>query len=243
MGFDVATWLPKVSGTDQASIVLLGLALDLTHEKESAYKDSIIDFIHHFAKGIMMMQVHSPGNPEDGAFLSWENLWHAYANIQAYALLSVGQQIKDTTMIAAAKNEVDHFYPSVLKEGGLEHFFVKKEKDRVTRYDVKQFNQIAYGRRPMIWAALQAYEHSSRKDSQYLRLAEDLAMWFFGSNPAKQNMYDASTGRGYDGIQSPTEINRNAGAESTIECLLSLQQLESMGVYFDQQKNSFREIQ
>jgi hypothetical protein len=95
----------------------------------------------------------------------------------------------------------------------------------------------------MIWGALQAYEYSMRKDTQYLRLAKDLAMWFFGSNPAKQNMYDAATGRGYDGIQSPTEINRNAGAESTIESLLSLQQLERMGVYFDQQTNSFRDIQ
>ena len=36
-------------------------------------------------------------------------------------------------------------------------------------------------------------------------------------------MYDPATGRCYDGINSPVDINRNSGAESTIEALLALQ--------------------
>ncbi len=41
-------------------------------------------------------------------------------------------------------------------------------------------------------------------------------------------MYDPSSGRTYDGIGSQKDINRNAGAESTIEGLLALQALDAV---------------
>jgi len=102
---------------------------------------------------------------------------------------------------------------------------VKVVDGKIARYDASQFPQIAYGRRPMIWAALKAYEITSEK--KYLILAKELAGWFKGNNPAKFSMYDEETGRGYDGINGADQINKNAGAESTIEALLSLQALES----------------
>ncbi len=40
-------------------------------------------------------------------------------------------------------------------------------------------------------------------------------------------MYSLSTGRCYDGIISSGNVNRNAGAESTIEALLTLQKVEN----------------
>jgi multiple sugar transport system substrate-binding protein len=44
-------------------------------------------------------------------------------------------------------------------------------------------------------------------------------------------MYDAATGRTFDGIDgpSPDDVNRNSGAESTIEALLALQQVAANG--------------
>jgi len=39
-------------------------------------------------------------------------------------------------------------------------------------------------------------------------------------------MYDVTTGRGYDGLSS-TSVNINAGAESTIEALLTMEKVES----------------
>ena len=84
--------------------------------------------------------------------------------------------------------------------------------------------QIAYGVRPMVWASLKAYEITQA--DKYLLQAKDLASWFTGNNPALTPMYDPISGRGYDGISAPDQINRNAGAESTIEALLSLQALE-----------------
>ena len=51
------------------------------------------------------------------------------------------------------------------------------------------------------------------------------AGWFYGNNSAVFAMYDPTTGRGYDGLMGPSEfrVNRNAGAESTIEALMALQ--------------------
>jgi hypothetical protein len=38
-------------------------------------------------------------------------------------------------------------------------------------------------------------------------------------------MWDPATGRGFDGIINEGKINLNAGAESTIEALLALQEV------------------
>ena len=227
MGIFIPTWLPKACGTDQASIILIGMSMMLQQPstRDLISKDTITAFIRHFAEGIYLMQIEQPDSLHDGAFLSWENLWHAYGNIQAYALMTAGKVIDDEHMTSHGLYEVDHFYPAILTAGGLDHFSVKVVEGKIARYDASQFPQIAYGRRPMIWAALKAYEITAEK--KYLILARELAGWLKGNNPAKFSMYDVDTGRGYDGINSADQINKNAGAESTIEALLSLQALES----------------
>ena len=62
-------------------------------------------------------------------------------------------------------------------------------------------------------------------DPRYAVYAGLVAGWFTGSNPARISMYDPITGRTFDGIDgpSPVKVNRNAGAESTVESLLALQ--------------------
>jgi hypothetical protein len=226
MGWTFPAWLPKISGTDQAAIVIIGLShmAKQASTDEVIPKDTILAFIDHFAEGIMIMQVEQPDSLYDGAFLSWENLWHAYANIQAYALLIAGEISGDPHMTSHALYEIDHFYPAMLASGGMNHFMVNIKDGKISLYDSSLFPQIAYGRRPMIWAAVKAYEIT--KDEKYLSLAKALAKWFSGDNAANVPMYDAATGRGYDAINSPEQINKNAGAESTIEALLSLQVLE-----------------
>ena len=226
MGWTFPTWLPKVCGTDQAAIILTGLSLMVQQEKSDDIrnKEQITTIMHHFAEGIMMMQVKDPGSKQDGAFLSWENIWHAYANVQAYSLMLAGQALKDSAMINSALYEVLTFYPALLAQGRLNHFSVRVKSGKTTMYDVAEYAQIAYGVRPMVWASLEAFEITG--DHQYLEQAKKLAAWFAGDNPAKTVMYDPATGRGFDGISSPDQINRNSGAESTIEALLTLQALE-----------------
>jgi len=40
-------------------------------------------------------------------------------------------------------------------------------------------------------------------------------------------MYNTTTGRVFDGIDSESKFNNNSGAESTIEALLSIQAIET----------------
>jgi hypothetical protein len=228
MGWKFPTWLPKGSGTDQAAIVLIGLShmIQQATTDQAIRVDSVASFMRHFAEGIMMMQVDAPGSKQDGAFLSWENLWHAYANIQSYALLMAGQTLKDSMMINQALKEVNTFYPSILATGRLDHFWVRVQGGKTETYDAVPLPQIAYGVRPMVWASVKAFEIT--REDKYLLQAKELASWFTGNNPALIPMYDPISGRGYDGISAPDQINRNAGAESTIEALLSLQALEKL---------------
>jgi len=226
MGWTFPTWLPKICGTDQAGIILIGLSLMLKDSStdQTAINDSIISLMEHFADGLCIMQNEQPGTLQDGAFMSWENLWHAYANIQSYALLMSGEVLDNPHQTAHALYEIDHFYPAFLAAGGLDHFSLRVMDGKVTMYDQATFPQIAYGRRPMVWAALKAYDITG--DKKYLATARELAAWFSGKNPANTILYDPATGRGYDGIINPEQINKNAGAESTIEALLTLQALE-----------------
>jgi hypothetical protein len=227
MGLVIPTWLPSGSGTDQAAIMMMGLSDMIVQQSRYGnefMEDSIRSFMKHLADGVTMMQIVQKDSLHNGAFLSWENLWHAYANIQAYALFDVGYLLSNEEMVKRAMYEVEHFYPAILKHGGLDHFRVKKTGNIISRYDTQPFSQIAYGRRPMIWGALRAFGKTN--DVKYLDLARDLGKWFSGDNAAGIAMYDPATGRGYDGIIGPGKINKNAGAESTIESLLALQALE-----------------
>ena len=90
--------------------------------------------------------------------------------------------------------------------------------------DTMQFAQIAYGIRPMISATLEAYDITG--DKKFAGLAQEITSWFFGKNLLREKMYDKETGRCYDGLVSANKINKNAGAESTIEALLALQLME-----------------
>jgi hypothetical protein len=72
----------------------------------------------------------------------------------------------------------------------------------------------------MVFALLEAYKITS--DSSYAIKAGLAAKWFTGRNPAGVSMYNAHTGIIYDGIENEKIINKNSGAESTIEGLLSL---------------------
>ncbi len=91
---------------------------------------------------------------------------------------------------------------------------------------MKNEPQIAYGIRPMVFACMKAYEVTG--DTKYKTRANQLATWFSGQNPAHAAMYDPATGRGYDGISNSNQINRNSGAESTIEALLTMQAIEEV---------------
>jgi len=76
----------------------------------------------------------------------------------------------------------------------------------------------------MVYACLKAYDIT--KDSAYVIKAGKIAQWFLGKNSAGKQMYFTESGLCFDGIESENEVNKNSGAESTIEALLALSEIE-----------------
>ena len=58
----------------------------------------------------------------------------------------------------------------------------------------------------------------------YFQRSEEVFLWFKGNNIANTPMYIPDKGRCFDGINGYSSINTNSGAESTIECLLAIQE-------------------
>ena len=223
-GVTIPQWLPAESATDQASILILGLINYCSVNDDAQLKI----FIRKLANGIVMMQQGDETNFPYSCFLSWENVWHAYGCDQAYALMKAGKFLNDSNYIKKALAEVDNFYPWLLKNGMKSSFALIKKNDPDSNRDVlvddKQFAQIAYGIRPMIFASTEAYNVTG--EQKYADIAGQLAAWFFGANLVNEIMYDKTTGRCFDGIIARGKVNKNSGAESTIECLLAMQKIE-----------------
>lgn len=218
-GIEIAGWLPN-DGADQSSILILGLTnyYKITGDKEVA------QMILRLGEGLMVMQVKDKKAETYGALLSWKNIWHAYGNSQAYALLTAGEAIGNRDMMLAGFQEIDNFHKYLIDSGFINWFSLKKEKGTYGFAEKDKFSQIAYGMRPLIYANLKAYEIS--RDETYIKQAVEISKWFFGNNSAAINMYDVKTGRTFDGIDNADKYNKNSGAESTIEGLLSILAIE-----------------
>ena len=177
------------------------------------------------ANGIVMMQNGDADHYPYSCFLSWENQWHAYGSDQAYALLQAGVFLNDPQYTVKGLAEVDNFYAWLLQNGFQSSFALTNNGGQLQPLNEKSFDQIAYGIRPMVFGSIRAYKLTGQ--DKYADMAGHLAAWFLGANEAGTKMYDVSTGRCFDAITSASNVNRNSGAESTIEALLSLQEVEN----------------
>ena len=219
-GIEIPSWVAD-QGADQIALIMMSLTNYYRINKSSV----VYDLLLRLGNSLIASQYGDKDKFPHYAFLSWKNIWHAWGNTQAYALLYTGRILQNDTFINAGMNEVDHFYPYCLERGFLSKFKIIYENDSITGSDLHLFPQIAYGITPMIFASLEAYIITG--DESYATQAGNIATWFFGSNSAGQIMYDHTTGKGFDGIDSASKINYNSGAESTIEALLSVQAIES----------------
>ncbi len=215
-GIKIPESLPAGSGADQAALVIISLSnyYQITNDK------SVLNYINSSADGIMLMQVNDPESPLDGAFLSWENTWHAWGNSQSYALLKAWQITKDEKFKVSALKELDQFYPHLLKNNFLAYFEIKKSGNKTDVVEESKYSQIAYDIRPMVFALLEAYKITGKV--KYAEEAGKISQWFTGNNVAKTAMYNSVNGLVFDGISDANTINNNSGAESTIEALWTL---------------------
>lgn len=216
---DTPSWLPQKYAADQGAVAMIAL---LQYYQNNA-DEQIRAIIENLAQGIMRMQKGDAKNYPYGMFLSWKNQWHSWGNNQAYALLLAGQQLNRPDYIRSALLEIDNFYPYILEQGFAEAISIERTANGSYIEASRQpFPQIAYGIRPMVFAASEAYRLTGQK--KYAALSAKLTSWLFAANAAGTVMHDKKNGRTFDAINSIDTINKNSGAESTIEALLILQQ-------------------
>ena len=219
-GLLIPQWLPAGSASDQASILMLALI-----NYCSDHSDTILnEYIHTLADGISLMQRGNKNHFPYSCFLSWENVWHAYGCDQSFALMKAGIFLNDSNYIQKGMLEVNNFYPWLIEKGMMSSFSVRKNGNDFILRDDKQYPQIAYGIRPMIFAASEAY--ALTHEEKYADIAAQLYAWFFTANAAHISMYNKNNGICFDGIIGKNLVNKNSGAESTIEALLAVQRME-----------------
>ncbi|MCX8066554.1 MAG: hypothetical protein N3B68_01795 [Anaerolineae bacterium] len=213
-GVRVPAWLVG-NGSDLSSLAILGLAEYYAVEPNGRTRQ----LMANLANGVAAYQLGGPGQYPFGAHPSTTTstaLWHAWGSHQVHALARAGALLGRDDWIQSARRAADNLFV----------FFLTTDLINEMLPLPRRSGQIAYGTEVItsgFWALYQA-----TGEEKYARYAGLAASWFFGNNMAGVPMYDPETGRCYDGIDgpSPFRVNRNAGAESTIEALLALMQVD-----------------
>ncbi len=208
------TWLIHGSGADASAVLVLALL----EAREALGKPWADRAARQLLDGILAMQVTDRSDTLYGALLCYEDLWHAWGANQLYALVRAWEVLRDPRYLQAAEAEARHWWGRLLVRGFVHRVDLKRQ--RSSRYP-----QIAYDIRPATWGLLAL---AGATGEELWSVAAGLwASWLLGNNAAALAMYDSLTGRCFDEIIGPEHVNRNSGAESTIEALLTLQAVQA----------------
>ena len=137
--------------------------------------------------------------------------WYAWGAHMTMALASAAQTFDRPDWLAAAQRDASSFDVHEQLSFGAINGLSPAPND---------LTQIAYGNETTVDGLLAV--GTATGNPVFLRWAGIAAGWLFGDNPAATPMYQPQTGVVFDGINSDGSVNRNSGAESTIEGLLSL---------------------
>ncbi len=214
------TWLLYGDGADATSELVLGLNEIYKTTGNSIYSS----LVKKLCEGMIVLQRGSCDVGPYGVLASNGGGWHGWANSQATAILQYSRLTRDTSMIRNALREVNCFLPRWA--GAL--FF---RSCNMQGSDLNYSGQIAYDVRPAVTAATEAYEITH--DQKYKTLACILSSWFFGNNTSKTDFYSEETGICFDGTIDSIGVNKNSGAESTVEALLTMVELHKIDANFD----------
>lgn len=210
-GFNIPAWLPN-DAPDSSSVGLLGMAAYYRARPNAATADVLTKIAeglavyrlgNHYAYpfGMRPVSANAPG------------YWHAWGAQMVHALVNAGVALQRQDWIDAAAAEADSFF--------LRHLVFERFREIGVVPD--RLGQIAYGTNMLVQGFMALYQATGTE--RYARYGGLAASWYFGNNMAGVAMYAPNTGRVFDGINGPVEwrVNRNSGAESTIEGLMSLQ--------------------
>lgn len=142
--------------------------------------------------------------------------WHAWGARTVVALAEASVVLHHPELADAARAEADALWSRFVLAGQIPATIAANGT-------AAWFPQIAYGIGPIAEGYLALADATG--DRRYAVMGGLTAAWMVGANAAGIAMYDTSTGRTFDGIDAPphSAVNRNSGAESTIEALLALQ--------------------
>jgi len=212
-GVRLPAWFPGDS-ICVAAIYLLGMTE--LYAVDPRTRD--LGLMSRITEGIIACQTASGSDFPYGAHLPYaldSRVWHGWGNRMSQALLLPG--LPGLPWVDAgrcsARLEASTFLPWIRATQIPSHM----DPDPVAR------EVIAYGVGPIVSTLMGLARLDG--DDDYARLAGLFASWFRGNNPAGAIMYDPESGRCLDGI-APEKVNRNSGAESTIEALLALQSIQ-----------------
>ena len=211
---NIPLWLINNAG-DQSSELVLGL-IDFYLVTGDISTEG---YIRKLTDGLVKFQM-SKGD-YSGAHLSWQNLWHAWGAHQVQAISKAYTVFGEEKWLTYL-TEGAVFLSKVVSENNLNELtFIGTDSVTVNKYP-----QIAYGIHAVTSGLMEAYLITNNEEFK-VSMMEGLE-WLNGSNSAGVVMYDPTTGRTFDGIDMDG-VNRNSGAESTIEALLLFLEMRENG--------------
>ncbi|MDQ2827799.1 MAG: hypothetical protein M3Y74_01945, partial [Chloroflexota bacterium] len=208
-GYQTPKWLIS-DGADASSEALLGLTAyySATRNAEAG------KLATELGTGIAGYQIGTPRDWPWQALLPWARSvsdWHAYGAHMTDSLAVAGPLLGHADWVAAAERDVNLFETHQQVAFGPVNGLLPALDDAT---------QLAYGAETTTDGLLAVGRASGKR--VYRQLAGLAAAWFFGNNAAGAAMYQPDSGVVYDGINGDGTINRNSGAESTIEGVLAL---------------------
>lgn len=209
-GFEIPAWIPASEST-VAGVGLLGMSAYY----EARPNPTTADTITKIAEGISQYRLGTDSEYPFGMHPTRANtpgFWHNWGAHMPHALVMAGMALDREDWIESAAATANSF---LLRQLAFEPF----RHIGVIPY---RLEQIAYGTNMLVQAYAALYEATG--EERYAQLAGLAGSWYFGNNMAGAQMYFPDTGRTFDGINGPVSwrVNRNSGAESTIEGLMSM---------------------
>ncbi len=212
-GFRLPTWLPNNTNANNAAMIVMGFLSYYSTTHDSLIKLQII----HLCSGIKGMQAGTGREFPFFGYLTNMNMWQQDDQYQAEAMLSAGKLFNITDYINSAQKEIWDFYPYLIKGGYLYKTSVNLLPDTSLLIDSVKFPQMPSGILPFVSASVIANKYS--KDLGSASVAGLLANWFLGQNVSGMPIYNFKTGVCFNKIINETSIDKNSGAQATINAL------------------------
>jgi hypothetical protein len=215
-GYEIPAWIPG----GEPAIAAIGL-LGMSAYYQARPNEGTADIITKIADGISQYRLGNDSTYPFGMHPVLANapgFWHDWGAHMAHALVVAGMTLDRGDWIESAAASADSF---LLRQLAFERF-------RNIGVVPDRLNQIAYGTNMLVLTYTSLYQATG--EERYAVYAGLAGSWYFGNNMAKTPMYFPETGRANDGINGPVSwrVNRNSGAESTIEALMSMIALEDV---------------